>query len=55
MSKKQFKEFKYSQVKGFIKLWNSLDSVSKIIHETDFHNQVRRDILESNFFMQGCK
>lgn len=53
MSKQQFAEFKYAQVKGFIHLWNSLDSVSKIIHETDFHNQVRRDLVASNFFMQG--
>lgn len=55
MSKKEFKAFKYQNVKSFISFWYQIDSVSRIIHETDFHAQIRRDLIASDFFMQGCK
>ncbi|UOF80600.1 hypothetical protein [Inoviridae sp.] len=55
MSKREIKAFKYNNVKSFLKLWQSLDSVSRVIHETDFHAQIRRDLVASDFFMQGCK
>lgn len=55
MSKKEFTQFAYQDVKDTVSFYYRQSALNQHMHRADFYMTMRNRISQSNFFMQGCK